>query len=181
MELFDENSNFDFSEGYVDFPFAGDIETSYLKIEKLIDEHNLKQTKLNVLKNIMDVIDLLTGLGNGYEELLLDTAQLYILSKLTKIDLNSANKYFDKYAIEGAKILSNKILDKNEYIESVFENKEYRYLGKIKIADYIFELKEFGKNKLKSLDKFDEIKLVVSKYENKSQKDLMKKLKEMVG
>lgn len=181
MELFDENSNYDFSEGYADLPFVGNFEKSYLKIEKLLNEHNEEKNKLKVLKNIIEVINLLMDIGNGYEELLLDTAQLYILLKHTGLDVNNVNKYFDKYAIAGSKILSEKSFDREEYINSIFENKEYMYLGKIKIADYIFELQEFGKKNLKDNGKLDEIKMVISKYEEKSHKDLMTKLKKMVG
>lgn len=181
MELFDDVSNVDFSSDYFDLPFAGDIEASFDKIENLLKNERLENLKLAVLKNAAEVIELLTGFGNAYEELVLDTAQLYILAKLTKLNLDKAATYFDKYAIEGAKILANNTLLEEEYIKSVFENREYRYLAKIKIADYIFEIKENGKQRCKQSGKLDEIKKIINLYGEKSQKDLMKYLKEIIG
>jgi len=181
MEIIDEKIIVDLSEQDDFLPFYGNIEETFSTIEEILDENGLSNKKLQILENISNVLDYLAGIGNVHEKLVFDTAQLYLMQKYVNLDSKLLKKYFSKYAVAGAKVLSEGFENTKKYIEQIFENRDFLYLSKIKIADYIFEAAELSKeNKLANSVLLDEIQYVIDKYGSNSQQGLMNKLKSIV-
>ena len=71
--------------------------------------------------------------------------------------------------------------NKTEYLKRIFENNDFLYLGKIKLADYIFELNLANSLNKKNNDLINEIKYVIEKYEDRMQKGLLNELKSLIN
>lgn len=153
-----------------DFPFADTWKKTYSAIEQSLEEFGDLTEKERILKKVAGLVNVLVRHGSTYEDIVLETAQVYVFSKETGIDPNEFANVFGKYVILGAKCLNQK-LDNEESMKSVFENAEMRYLGKIKIAEYIIDL-VFNGNDSKEL--LFEIDAVLNKYKDKTHKGLVK-------
>ena len=68
------------------------------------------------------------------------------------------------------------------YLENVFNNDEYTYLNKIKLAEYIAVIKSLKEKKdTETLNKkLETAKFIVKKYENQTHKGLMSLLKSLI-
>ena len=155
-----------------DFPFADTWKKTYDAIERSLQEDTDLRDKERILEKIAGLVNVLVRYGTTYEDIVLETAQVYVFSKEAGVDASNFERIFGKYVIEGAKCLNQK-LDTEEKIKSVFENAEMKYLGKIKIAEYIIDLVLNGKD---SKDLLIEIDAVLNKYKDKSHKGLIKLL-----
>jgi len=174
MEVLNDNSFVDFNEEDIEIPFSGNIEASFLNVQKVLEENNQGKLKLEVLKSISSILNYLAEYGNVHENLVFETAQLYVLIKHSKLDLIKAEKYFAKFALEACADLIKKEKDIDEYITNIFENKKFTFISKIKIAELIYELEN---QKIKAENEFyKEAVCVLSKYAQNSQKDLIEKL-----
>lgn len=175
MNIFENLQNINFTEND-DYMFCiGDVQESFEHIEKIISKNKKDNLKYDILKNMSSVIGDLVYKGSVYERLVLDTAQLYILKKISNIEINNLKEDFGEYAIMGAEILSD--FSSKDYLKNVFENKQFLYLSKIKIADYIFELKQFeSKEKMIESEVFKEVLFIKEKYGKFIKKELMNEL-----
>ena len=181
MDILNENITLDLTQEDDLLPFVGNIKDSFRIIERVLDENKLSSQKLDILKNITYVIDYLAEHGNVQEQLVFDTAQLYVFNKHTQADLNLTKDLFGKYAVEGAFVLSYQNENRTEYLKRIFENNDFLYLGKIKLADYIFELNLANSLNKKNNDLINEIKYVIEKYEDRMQKGLLNELKSLIN
>jgi len=181
LEILNNDTILFLNEENIDLPFAGSIDETFNELLRILDANKLVSKKTDVLKNTSSVLDLLAGVGNTHEKEVLDAAQAYILIKHTKLKTDVLNDYFGKYSIEAAKVLSQNHSQPSEYFEAIFENNECPYVSKIKLADYIYEIKT-QKEKLGSIEPklIEEINYVISNYENKAQKGLMQLVKSLV-
>lgn len=181
MEIINNINDLTLNDEYIDVPFSGSIEESFNLIQMILEQNKKSDLKLAILDNISHVIDLLAGIGNTQESIVFDTAQLYILSKHSNINLNKAVRYFDEYSINGAKILSETRTEFDKKINMIFANNEYPYLGKIKMADLIYELMKIRNDiNYKNHKAYDDAKQIILKFENKTQKDLLNALKALI-
>lgn len=181
MEIVDENIVVDFSEEDDLLPFSGNIKDSFYKIEHILDENNLSSSKLLVLKNTMEVVDYLVGLGNVQEQLVIDTALVYILLKHVDVNEKILVDYFNKFVISGAFDMVKNIDNFEFNSKLVFENRDHLYLSKIKVADYIFELKSFdNENDMRKSSIYRQVKIIIERYRTNLQKDLLNELLSIV-
>ena len=182
MEFIDEKVIVDFNDYDNLLPFMGDLKQSFSKIEEIIDKNGFSKDKLSILKNIVEVVDYLAEFGNVHEQLVFDTAQVYILFKFTALEIEKVEKYFSKYVLLGAKIMVENFHNFDLYMKNVFDNDEFTYLSKIKIADYIFELKSYkAKADMKKSMFYKQAQVIIDKFGDMSQKGLMNELKAIVG
>lgn len=177
MEIFEDNTIVDFDDYDIELPFAGNLKDSFLKIEEIIRVNKIENLKMQILKNIVGVVDCLATFGNVHEQIVFDTAQIYVLMKYTAINESKIKGYFGDISIAGAKIMVENFENFEVYLKNIFENEEYRYLAKIKIADYIFEINQKTNNTI--LKK--QAREIIKRYGDKSQKGLINKLKEIAG
>lgn len=153
-----------------DFPFSNTWKKTYNAIEKSLQEFGDLTERERILKKVAGMVNVLVRHGTTYEDIVLETAQVYIFSKETNLDALQFENAFGRYVVEGAKVL-NQELNTDDKVAQVFENKEMRYLGKIKIAEYIVELvlnSDVSKRLLSEID------TVINKYEKNTHKGLMK-------
>lgn len=182
MEFIDENIVVDFNDYDILLPFAGDLNRSFEKIEEIIDNNGFSGNKLLILRNIVEVVDYLAEQGNVQEQLVFDTAQLYIMLKYTAMEISKVQNYFGKYVVEGSKLMVENFENFELYMKNIFENSEFLYLSKIKIADYIFELKQFkSKSDMKKSVYYSQAQEILKKYGDVLQKGLINELKGVIG
>ena len=178
MEILNNNSVVELGEDYVELPFAGSVEESFNFVQAILDENNLSNLKLKVLENISNVVDILVEHGNVHENLVLDTAQLFIMAKHSGINLDCAKDFFGKHSIAAAKLILNDFHTIEKNIKYLFENEDYPFIAKIKIADIIFELKNLKtKSARKNHLAFKEAEFILATYEQNFQKGLINQLK----
>ena len=153
-----------------DFPFADTWKKTYSAIEQSLGEFGDLTEKEKILEKVAGIVNVLVRYGSTYEDIVLETAQVYIFCKESQLNPNDFANVFGKYVILGANCLNQK-LDSEEKMKQVFENAEMRYLGKIKIAEYILDLIFNGEDKEKLLFEID---TVLNKYKDRSHKGLIK-------
>ncbi len=162
---------FDVSENEL-FPFSTTWKKTFEAIEKSLKELNNEQEKERILQKVSNIVNVLVRYGTTYEDIVLEIAELYIFAREAKIAPDFFEKSYGKGIVESVICLNN-ALDTEEKRKAVFENEKHRYLGKIKIADYLVELVE---NKSISKEYKKEIDEVIKHYENRSHKALMRML-----
>lgn len=178
MEIFNDNTIIMLNEEYEQMPFAGNINDSFNLIQMILEDKNQSCKKQQIIENSSYIINLLAGIGNVQEMLVFDTALLFILAKYSNISLNNAKDYFGKFSIESAEALLKTYDNINDYLKSIFENEVYPYIGKIKLADTIYELKKFkSKANMKNSNVYKEAKNIVDTYSNYTHKKLIDELK----
>ena len=154
------------------FPFSRTWKRTFETIEKALKELNNEQEKERVLQKVASIVNVLVRYGSTYEDVVLETAELYIFARETGIDATFFEQAYGKGMVESVVCLNNS-LDSESKRKAVFENKEHRYLGKIKIADYIAELIQNNEPPKKYLLEIDK---VIETYSQNSHKALMKML-----
>lgn len=167
---------FDISGGG-DFPFSNTWKKTYEAIEQSLNEFGDEKEKNRILDKVAKMVNILVRNGNTYEDIVLETAQLYIFSKESEIDADIFEKTYGKYVVQGVKCLNQK-LNSNEALENVFKNQEMRYLSKIKLSEYLIELSSRGSVSKELLEEIDE---VIKIYNQSTHKGLMKLLIEQRG
>lgn len=171
--LTEEVDVFDVSENE-NFPFAKTWKKTYEAIEWSLNGFGEPDEKERILRKVSHIVNVLVRFGTTYEDLVLETAEVYVFSKEANLNAEDFEKSYGKYVVEGIKAL-NQPLSTKAKMKEVFENKEYKYLGKIKIAEYLVDL---VLNESISNEYLKEIDDVIKVYENRVHKNLMKMLKE---
>lgn len=152
-----------------DFPFLKTWKKTFKVIEQSLKDFGDEEKKDQILGKITNIINLLVRFGDTEEDLVLETAQLYIFVKEAGLDVEILRQSYSKFVIDGVCCLCQTELENIK--KQVFENENYKYLGKIKIAEYLVELvSNASKGKLIEVDE------IIKLYKNKSNKKLMNML-----
>lgn len=154
------------------FPFSKTWKKTFEAIEKSLKELNDEVEKERILQKVSNIVNILVRYGTTYEDIVLEIAQLYVFAREAKIDPKFFEKAYGNSVFESVVCLNN-VLDTEEKRKSVFENQKHRYLGKIKIADYLVELAD--KTSISKEYKL-EIDEVIKNYKERSHKALMRML-----
>ena len=162
---------FDISENEL-FPFSKTWKKTFEAIEESLKELNDEIEKERILQKVLNIVNFLVRYGTTYEDIVLETAELYIFSREAKIDPIFFEKSYGESIVDSVICLNND-LNTEEKRKNVFENPNHRYLGKIKIADYLVELTQ---NESLSKEYIQEIDEVIKNYKERSHKALMKML-----
>lgn len=129
---------------------------------------NLPESEKNfIFQKIHKLVYTLVSHGDVYENIVIETAMLYLFAKYTKIEVDSFAEFYHKKIVEGVNVL---ISSTASNLETVFERTEIVYLGKIKLSEYLVEIND-GEQLSREL--IDEIDMVISKYQGKTHADLM--------
>ena len=154
----------DLTENWENLPFAYDWQETFNFIN---NQSNITE-KEHILNKIANVVYLLITDGNTYESVVLNTAQVYLFVKHTKCNVNIFKDICSKFVLDGAKFL----LENSNDFKTVYDSKEFPYLYKISIAEFIYLLEnnEFVPNTISKID------LLISNYQLNSQKGLMNHL-----
>lgn len=162
---------FDVSENEL-FPFSKTWKKTFEAIEKSLKELNNESEKERILQKVSNIVNVLVRYGTTYEDIVLETAELYVFASEAKIDPKFFERAYGKGMVESVVSL-NKELDTDEKLKEVFENQKHKYLGKIKIANYLVEM---AQNESISKEYIAEIDAVIKNYKERSHKGLMKML-----
>ena len=126
-----------------------------------------------ILDKMASAVSALATYGDTNEDLVLEIAQLYIFSKEANVDAETFENAFGTKVVQAINLL-NQDLDSNDKLNLIFENHEFAFLNKIKLAEYIADLAINNYSE----EEIDEIDLVIKNFEGRTQKGLMKKLVE---
>ena len=122
-----------------DLQFSGSWKKTYEAIELSLADFEDELEKERILNKIAGIINVLVRFGRTYENIVVETAELFVFSKEAGLDSNIFEKTYGKYISDGVACL-NQSLDSDEKRKSIFENQDLKYLAKIKIAEYIVDL-----------------------------------------
>ena len=168
MSIFKKDVLLDFDDDIV-LPFTNEWKTVYNFVVKKIRENSANASALE--NDLNENIEIIIKDGEGYEDIVLKTAMLYFLVKNTNFDMQELEQNYSQSVINGVKLLHN---DNNiKGLDDIFLNKQYAYLNKIKLAEYIVMLKQLNHqivDKIKALAKVDN---VIKNYKTKTHKKLM--------
>lgn len=128
-----------------------------------------------IVNKIYKVIDILVREASTYEDLVINIAQIYLFVKNTNLDSKMLEKVYGKKFIDAVNVLNNNLTGK-AYLKAIFENKQYKFLGKIKLAELI---EIITSNKQVSKETLSEIDEIIASYQDNANQKLMKILKEL--
>lgn len=134
-----------------------------------------EQESERVINKIYKVIEILIREASTYEDLVINIAQIYLFVKETNLDLQMLKKIYGEKFIDAVNVLNNNF-DKKAHLKAIFENEEYKFLGKIKLAELIEEMISSKQIEKETLLEIDEI---IKLYQNNANQKLIKILKEL--
>lgn len=143
-------------EEWETLPFSKNWKKTFERIEQTLEGGVSEKIKQQLMQKIQRMIELLVRVGETYEDVVINTAQLYLFAKEMKLNVYDFENFYSKYVIEGANVLINGSL------KEVFENNEMLYLEKIKLAEYIVDLEE----RKTTSELLSEIDVVVKNYKS---------------
>lgn len=166
--LTDEVDVFDITENE-DFPFAKTWKTTYETIEASLNDYGDEKEKERILKKISHIVNVLVRFGNTYEDIVLETAELYVFAKEAGLDSTMFENVYGKHVSKGVQILCQDA-ENEQRLKDIFENREIRYLAKIQVAEYLvdFVLKKSSSKKF-----IEEVDYVLNNYGKRVHKNLM--------
>ena len=147
-------------------PFSKNWKKTFEQIEQTLEGGVPENVKAKLISRIERMIDLLVRVGETYEDIVINTSQLYLFVKELNLNVRDFESFYSKYVIWGAELLSNGSL------KEIFENKDMLYLEKIKLAEYIVLLQD-GET-VAEISK--EIDAVVKNYKSILNSDLLEVL-----
>ena len=150
MELENIQGFVDAIEEWETLPFSKSWKKTFERIEQTLEGGVPETIKNQLLNKIERMVELLVRVGETYEDIVINTSQLYLFSKEMKLNVYDFENFYSKYVIEGTNLLINGSL------KEIFENKDMLYLEKIKLVDYIVEL-ESGKTSPQLLSEIDAV------------------------
>ena len=152
-------------------PFSKKWKDVFACIENVLGNKVSVNRKEQILNKIAQIVHTLVTQAHVYEDIVLNTAQLYIFAKETNFDFHDFEERCGKYVIEGVEMLLSNDL------KVIFENTSLLYIATIKIAEYLIELTENKNNKTL----VSEVKKVVKQYGLRLNKKIIASLVEICG
>ena len=143
-------------EEWETLPFSKSWKKTFERIEQTLEGGVPESIKQQLMQKIQRMIELLVRVGETYEDVVINTAQLYLFAKDMNLNVYDFENFYSKFVIEGANLLINGSL------KDVFENNEMLYLEKIKLAEYIVDLEE----RKTTSELLSEIDVVVKNYKS---------------
>ena len=170
MSINNKDILLDFDEDIV-LPFTNEWKKTYSFVVRKIEEHE-KDCK-QLISKLNKMLNTIIKNGEAYEDIVLKVTMLYFLVKNTAENIEDLEKEYSSTIITNIKILLDDSSSKE--LDEIFLNKNYAYLNKIKLVEFIYMLKEINNeelvNKVKILAKIDN---VIKNYKTKTHKKLMK-------
>ncbi len=172
MEII-SNENFELNnlEDWETFPIKKTWKNNFDYIKNSIVGMISKDQEKKIISKIDRMIHILVEESGVYEDIVLNTAQLYVFFDAIKSSTQNFKDLYSKYELKGVEVLINNNLDE------VFNNTEMLYLEKIKLAEYIAIYETKGNDN--KLD--EEIDFVVKNYYKVLNKNLLKILNKLRG
>ncbi|MBQ9792818.1 MAG: hypothetical protein IJW32_03665 [Clostridia bacterium] len=167
-----------YDDSWLSMPFTGNWKETYYFAKNNIKDNFNKKLASHIVDDIKAVLYHLVHDGNTYEDMVLNTAVLYLLVKKTGYDINLIQKKYDKFTYEGVKLLLDR--ENPDYLKNTFENDDFAYLNKIKLAEYIASLNKLTNSKdvVEKTRKKKLVEYVVKTFEGKTHRGLMTLLKQ---
>ena len=153
-------------EEWETLPFSKNWKKTFEQIEQTLEGGVPENVRAKLISRIERMIDLLVRVGETYEDIVINTAQLYLFVKEMNLNVRDFESFYSKYVILGVELLAKGSL------KEIFENKDMLYLEKIKLAEYIVLLQD-GET-VAELSK--EIDAVVKNYKSILNSDLLEVL-----
>ena len=164
-------------ENNEDFSLIKNWRNTYNSIERSLSSVCDDEEYKKIMTKVANIVYVLTSVGRGYEDLVLETAQILEFSKETGLDINMFRSTHGDVVVEAVYLLSQK-LDNQDKLDEVFLSHEFAFISKIKLAEYIVELMCL-ENKEKPAWLIEEIDNVIKNYKNRAQQGLMNLLIEL--
>lgn len=167
-----------FNESWLSMPIDSKWQDTLLFVEDCVKNANEKIAN-NIMNKIRAVVCVLVNDGSTYESIVLKTALLYLLVAKTGYSISKLEEKYDKYIIDGVKILAD--TENPNYLEIVFDG-DIEYLHKIKLAELIVDarLTQENTNLEEKAKKLNLYQKVVNDYEGKTHRGLMNLLKSLI-
>lgn len=155
--------------------FAGGWKNTFETISRTLDSLDNNQEKERILNKIAGVINILVRNASTYEDLVINIAQIYIFMKETSLNAKDFENVYGKKVVDAVGSLNNNLTGES-HLKMIFENEEYKFLGKIKLAEII---ETITSNEQISPELLLEIDEIIKIYQNNANQKLMKLLKEL--
>lgn len=167
-----------YDDSWLSMPFAENWKETYDFAKKHIEDNFNKKLASHMVDDIKAVLYYLVHDGNAYEDMVLNTAVLYLLVKKTGYNINLIEKDYDKFTYEGIKLLLDR--ENPDYLKNIFENDDFAYLNKIKLAEYIATLNKLSNSEdvVEKTRKKKLIEHVIKTFNGKTHRGLMALLKQ---
>lgn len=128
-----------------------------------------------IVNKIYKVINILVKEASTYEDLVINIAQIYLFVKNTNLDSKVLEKIYGKRFIDAVNVLNNNLTG-SAHLKMIFESEQYKFLGKIKLAELIEIITSNEQVSKQTLLEIDEI---IKIYQNNANQKLMKLLKQL--
>lgn len=181
MEGLNSNNYFNYDDSWLSMPFTDKWLETYTFVKQHINTNYSKSKASKIIDEIKAVIYTLVHDGNTSEDMVLNTALLYLFVKHSEYNLDLLKDQYSNFVIDGVSFL---LRTKNNVsnLNYVFDNKEYTYLNKIKLSEIIVALKFLKTNvNLEKNNLLDYASTIVDRYEGKTHRGLMKILKDTIN
>ena len=121
---------FDISENEL-FPFSKTWKKTFEAIEESLKELNDEIEKERILQKVLNIVNFLVRYGTTYEDIVLETAELYIFSREAKIDPIFFEKSYGESIVDSVICLNNDLVLTNE---STFTVSSVGYISNITLT-----------------------------------------------
>lgn len=171
------------NEGWEDFP-QGQTWKKALEFAKKKHEGQLRDEGVPYFEHIRAVMEILIHEANTFDDTILTIAALHDVIEDTDCTYNDIKEAFGENVANAVNLLTRKKGQPfDEYAKAIFENNEFPYVRKIKLADRLHNLRTLPntRNPQKIVKKVLETERCILPYENCSPRDLMQKIKEEIA
>lgn len=168
------NSIVTINDDYI-FPTSYKWKKVYVFADEYLKE-NCKENYSKLKNNLDEFLNVLIKNGDVYEDVVLKTSLYYFLCKNSSFKMNLVK---ESAAVKnGVSILTSK----QDNLQKIFTNEEYKYLNKIKLSYLIFELqqKDLKKDIVNYMTINNESKIITEQYKEYCSGKLFKLLTQLV-
>ena len=158
----------------------GEWKTILASAEEYINKNINKKLAETMLTEIKAVLYTLVHDGNAYEDVVIETALLYLLVKKAVLSFENLEGVYPDFITKAVAVLLD--YKSPNYLKNIFKSVDYPYLNKIKLSELIVKIKNLSESgeKEKLIEKIDEAKKIVKSFDGITHKGLMGDLKSLI-
>lgn len=170
------------NEGWEEFSQT-QIWKKALEFAKKKHEGQFRDEGVPYFEHIKGVMEILINETNTYDDIVLTIAALHDVLEDTDCTYEELEKIFGSNIAGSVNLLTRKEGQSfDEYAKNIFENEDYPYVRKVKLADRLHNLRCLPKtnNSQKIIKKVKETERCIIPYEERCPRELMKRIKDEI-
>lgn len=170
------------NEGWEEFAHTENWKKA-LEFAKVKHEGQFRDEGVPYFEHIKGVMEILIKETNTFDDTVLTIAALHDVLEDTDCTYEELKRIFGTTVADSVDLLTRKPGQSfDEYAKAIFENEDFPYARKIKLADRLHNLRDLPKtnNPEKIVKKVKETERCILPYEGQVSGELMKKVKEEV-